>query len=1728
MSQYALASLVQEIDHEVVRLASEDALDSEAVKSVFDRFVKDAPSTMPKDQVWAILSGLVAAHSSQSLTTTLADPLGPAPDDTDWIKLNYDYFLENEMGFIGFAHFYDVVEGNWPRVEDHTLYYEGWAIISYIYSPRRTDALPDTFFRRLADLCQLIADEPVEFVDRRPRFEALICLPYVQESPFLLKVVQYVYGGPSSQNSEPDEGLMSLVGPLAVGVAEAEKLGLHHSLATIGAFLGNRDLINDDPGEFAIAGLQSTTAAHEFYLERTAVVRNGLAWLSFQWVKFREHAHLELPWVTEVVDAMGRLLEKMSAVVASLGSIAGSMVLSVIQHHTSMSKADLLFLTSITLDVLSSVDPRHRVNHKAVWALLWHKARAKMTRAEEMFFSLPVSHFRPSADYGDWSSRMCELMRGVPGADVDTLFRSAPSREVFFPSTTYGLHEYEQWVDKGRTRFVETTRERERYIQSVALGNEIAIDQAYLATAFTAQSSLDRYVVPRPVVSVEDRLLLRETADAMYEEYKDIYELPKPMTVGAVLSASVWKYSAGLPFLPVIRQRATLQRTAWYAAINRAAQAILNGGVFPEVGFHGFPKAQVVALSKLEDRSKLRTVTAGDRITATAVNTLLLERNKRVAPIDYLVLNQIPRREGAFNYVFNKISEDRDFVARIDGRAFDSTVAAEVATIGSVRLYERGIQDANVFNARAAVSIVHAYYEALCHGLIVNLMSGQVIRKTGGGGTGSAATTPDNRDWTRLVLIASFSKTFNVPPADFFKHVTIGNASDDAILGLKKEHAERLHEWLANCRDMFGVEFNFNVTDVVEEVIHLEAVVLSETDIDMYDAVGTAPPTHPLRHSPQRLMLMRSAYRSDRMTTNILRACQVLVESATGHALLTAHSPETYSLVAQDYMEAATELMSCFYTDFAWTIGHSSEGHVNSVHPHFGTEYTSRFLRQAMARTRSKDPSSPAVLEYCRRFDRANRRWLKARPLKSYFEVFRLWTKPEVWNRQRPAHKRWNKVVPYARFSTPFVDLIRLGLVRGQRFFDNIPHALKTLSPEAHELAFSRPFMSYDYIVEMFILRKFCRRNGRLPSDAEFRSEIRKSPFASATDLQSFLIRLSSPRVLVLWASLSADSVPDADKKYWISNDAVQGRLFCLLFWYTIIDIVMNRLVSVPLLGIVVLLFSFWVRYLDQVYSILGLAYWVATGTASIAIANITPRDKYLVQKQVAAILAGLTPRVLTDHWIGVFSFAGYLEVAVDALTYLWHVRSTVETQVLKALSAESNPWIPFLAGVGFGTQTLDHDLITGGTGLGKSTSMIATLISHFLEPRVVLLVPYNVLVQSYTNDFLERRAIHLHRAGDPFELGDYVRLVVCTYTAALGEPKILEWGTAIIGDEYHAAPFSTIIIEHVIGPKKFIAVTATPEGPFCLAKTKIAHAPSVNRFEREERVLVEDMVNVLESLHTLLPEPSSRVLVIHPSRAQLETWHNAVVNLGFTSSILTAGTGDPSVGQVLFATTVVDNGINILPPPALLIDSGVSLIRSRNGTNRDECYQRAYKMHLRPSPRAIVAQRAGRVGRISKGLVLRLCAEVGKPDLISVDWAHYLKYLADMGNIRRPPIQITARRFSIDDPLFEFERGITLADKVLSLMAVVVVSNGGGLIGGLQQERIAMFAPDGDEAQSRQNAHSAACAILNTKTEYPTYLLPLQLLLPQVGLPVSGGHRTTWYYNTFWRLTDSNEITVV
>nr|UZA97544.1 RNA-dependent RNA polymerase [Lentinula eaodes hypovirus 2] len=1450
------------------------------------------------------------------------------------------------------------------------------------------ELLKDLFANHSSATCNEASERVQQILSSCQTRSDIFIRPFIFDDP-LAQPIDPVYDPPLTQDE-----ILKLAGQAAVGMAVG--CDIHESIMQ--SIEMSADFLHDGSVPFCDAESAAYRDLSRYY-ETTKPIRdvfgfclNGITWFR-DFIVRRHHYTFSLMPLHAVFGFLGLLC----SVSISFGARVGVAAIVTLCQMCGVDERIVYDIGGQIAFFIQMLDPAHRANPKPVWALLWKRKRANVSKGEALLFSIMPSTYVKSESYSDWVDQMAQLLTGSD-VDVSKLWRVPPERAVYYPDQTYGLSEYLDLPISVQTHFTETVRERQLLEDSIAAGNGLAIDGAWLARPEHVTASIERYTVERPIVSFGAKAAISSAADALFEHYKELYDMPKPMTVADVMKNSKWKYAAGLPFMPYIRKRQTLQQTSWYDAIARAATKILETGRMPAVGLHGFPKAQVVSAERLiKDPSAMRTVTAGDRITAIAVNTLLMERNKRVGNIDAGLLNMMRRSEGSIVQIGRDIRRFPNIYSG-DATRFDSTVVAEVATVGSVRLYQRGIESFGVYNSKAAVSVVHAYYEALTHGLIVNLIDGSVVWKTGGGGTGSAATTPDNRDWTRMVMIASWALTMGLPARDFFDHVKLTNASDDVFFSVDDQTDAKLQEWINTMKTEYGVRFAFTREENLNNILHLVKVPEEEVDREIYSVLGVDPPVDSLRVSPKRMLLMRSAYRSDRMKLNNAVAATYLADRSTGYQLLSAHSPDIYNLVTQDLIDAQLAYMSEHFATATAMVGRSESGLINDYHIDLGTQRPARSLVKAAKRAARRNPGrSDYEAHYIAEAQRKAKIWLRQRRGKSYRDVMSLWIKTPPPPSDGRSGRRWQRINAVASAIGPLSDLARLGVIKLSTISEIVPKALTSITPEIATLGVNRPFMTWDFTIEQYIWRREFSRIGKAPPISRLHELIRQSPYAAITDIAGFEALLRNETVLRALVAATTSNRTIRGSIWAVSNDAITGRVICILALYTTIDLIIRFMEQRLIFGVFIMAAFGIFRLLDVFYSLQSLAFWVCTGMASLAISNTVPRDKYILQKKLSVILAALVPGFVTDYWFGVFAALPYLAKIVELQAIVpWLILAANTEMSQKVLQQGTGS---FDLALEFWVDNRFEMFLLGGVGSGKSTALPAALAHLYPRTQLVVLVPTNALVTNYVNDFLEdNRVLRVHREY-PRDTKFVHNLVVMTYAQFWRRVGQLAINPIVLFDECHVASNDIFLAyqECKTMDVRCIYLTATFGGEFC------AYLPHVVRYQQPDRVMpfirsapvvIPDTGNLNSDYVTAVrkaiadgAEPHS-IMSYHPSIKTLRLWSTAFTGMGTPIRFITADHTDASSRSAVFVTGVVAMGANIRPPPKVLIyapkilvpvhrypidDHGVITIKSGDLLNH-------ISLVYVDMPAVDKHQLEGRVGREANGSIYIIGNAVGSP----------------------------------------------------------------------------------------------------------------------------------------------------
>ncbi|AZF86112.1 polyprotein [Sclerotium rolfsii hypovirus 7] len=1388
-------------------------------------------------------------------------------------------------------------------------------------------------------------------------------------------------GEAHTANLQPDD-----MDAIAVLMAYAKKAGGTSLEAITEAVLNSKDILHPRSRPVLLGSDKRLTAMVEGFVSATQPIRSSVQYLArgVYYARLWLHSDPVASAILKPFDAIFALIGFLAAmfinvalrlITFAIASLGGSKLLPV-----GTAKE---VLTAIGV-FLTAMDPRHRYKPKSAWALLWQRSRLLLTKGEALLFNLSNFSHEHSANYHDWAAKMIELLDSS-GVDSSKLSLFPPTRAVFYPRRPVGIREYNDIVKVADVKFTEMANARRNMMQSLERGNPLAIDGAWLARPEDITASLLRYTVPRPSMSSHARTALTHAAEAIFEHHPELYRNPQPMDVKSVLLKSKWKYSAGLPFLPLIKKRETLRHSAWFNAIEVACNRIIESGKMPSVALHGFPKAQVNDMEKLlANPAKVRSVTAGDRITGTVFNTLLLERNKRVPPAHYGHINMLRRSEGGVKFLEEHLST-HPYVYSGDGRAFDSTAASEVSTVGSTELYRLGLAGGFTFNEKAATSLVRSYYEGLTTGIIVNLLNGDEIVKTGGGGTGSVATTPDNRDWVELVFLAAWGMVSNSDPKTFYDHFVLAHASDDVLFSVSEYGNSMMQQWVDCIRTEFGPDFTFALEKDVDNLIHLKRVSISDQDAKLYERLSMQVPEIGFRHDPNRLMFMRSAYRSDRARADKEVMAAHVAERSCGFQLLCAHSPTEYDIVTRDLADANLEYALLFFKGARANLHLDANGLAIDC----TVEVTDFRPANHVKRLASRYGVGSNAAEWISKRQKAALRSLKQRRGSSYARVFETWVKPPPPTNESKAYRRWLSYRSAANAFNPLLDLLRLTANKIDFALSFVPSSLIKSTPEPIAPRFSRPFSTFDFIIEQYIYRREFIRTGETVSFERMGTLIRESPYAAATDISAFYSVLSYPGALDALHRSIKTNAHVYSPVYWPSNDALQMSVLVYMAWYTAIDIAINATKAVPLIGVFVLLAFSAYRWLDVIYSLQSLAFWLCTGSASLAISNSAPKDKYALQKVFAAILTAATPSAITWYVPGIFKAIGGLAGLIELQTFIPNLVQSVHATAVAELKAVPPEAFEHFHRVWDSTTPMI--ILDAPTGTGKSTSLPASILARFPRSQLVLLLPFNRLVSDYENVFSLGFSISRVLRETPRDVVFTERLVVMTPGQFnRRQHQFRSPSTIVILDEAHL--WSTEAAAAADAAQKagmpIIFCTGTP-GHFLASplfgELPILKAPRRVSFERK-------ILPALPSFEQAVSEVVARgylgseLLVYDPAISVLEAYVSQYEGLGVTCKLITSSKPDTRRPAAAFATGVIQVGANISPPPSVMIASVEHLVPVVNNS-----------LHIRDTgvvqvpvheiTTAIVMSRAkmpaheqhqlfSRVGREKDGLVIPLASK--------------------------------------------------------------------------------------------------------------------------------------------------------
>lgn len=1172
--------------------------------------------------------------------------------------------------------------------------------------------------------------------------------------------------------------------------------------------------------------------------------------------------------------------------------------------------------------IISALLPESRRRAKAVWALLAAQNWTQLSPAEMFALGCRVMNEPTSEmDYYAWAQSRLEAMKAM-GIDLDCV-PDVPIRGFRLPvKPTVAIQELsalaplmpsETQINPIATDFVK---------KLVAMGITPGIDGMWFATNERIAKSINRYDVERPPVDEHIRVAVLRSAHALADKYPAMYRNAKYLTPQAALNKVKVKYSPGLPFIPRFRDRKELKKVGILDAIAKEAERLLREGVHPGTFAHCFVKSDIIGLQKLLDGKNIRTVVASDLLSNVLLYIATVEPTRRQPPIDSFVMNAVPRTEGGFRPFYDTLKTYKH-VIQADAKEFDSKLAPVLTVDGLVELRSIGYDGSLI--QPVATSQIMASYVAMKYAGLINLDDGVVHRHTGGLMTGQGNTSVDNRDCFRMMWIAAWSIVTDRDPIEFFDRNVIGNAGDDDAIGTNQpELTERI---LQTIRNNFGVEI------IVEQegfenlnLVGLHPGPVPASSIKYYHINGHPIPNYAIAADPAALLAKRTEYRARVAGFKDVAFLMKHLDGVIGSTYQTAHLPEIYGLMADEYEREVTYVLLRFYKNIKVEKMFDEDQNIVSLFIHLGTE-------------RERYAGSTKNL----------RLWLKQHRFPAYNDIMRIALKPQdvALTKMHKDHRKllgWNPALPQATRLLYGMISVREAMYRW------IPNHVVRSLPEFKGEDPTFVMRNVDYTIAKFTWLSLYAKTKRVPKAALFRTALRENPYGSAEDPVGFLVWLSNADHL--------QELIDTD----LEHLRAQMVVITIIYWF--VEEIFKGTRNIPVLAIAFNLYAFTMRDINRLYAALNYIYLISTGRSSALISNMTPPDAYAWVKQFSVIASSIFPR---KWYYYMLPGVKYIVAPLPRIVELWAAgdafvqpRPYISLRNLIDIPAD---WATLVGQIE--SRVIDDDnieplLVVAPTGTGKSTAFVAALFRRVgVTSTIWLICPTIVSRDEYQNDFLLSGSFQI-LAKDIINDGSR-RLKILTYGHAR-QRLASEYspGDILIFDEIHLGEVEMIALWIKFSHAKRIQVTATPNpATMPLTVHTYTYAGS-RRFGTRVKRMNMGFADLWPTICDAEPHHASRALIVCPTLAKVDAIVNTLGRLSQVGQRLTSLEPMVPKSGIIVATTIVDTAVTIEPAPTCLVDLGLTLSINYDFNG---FWPNATPMEVPTGPRTHT-QRLGRVGR--------------------------------------------------------------------------------------------------------------------------------------------------------------------
>lgn len=882
--------------------------------------------------------------------------------------------------------------------------------------------------------------------------------------------------------------------------------------------------------------------------------------------------------------------------------------------HLPLNQAFAIICTLDTQRTRTRVKPAHAPLFKGATPPIWGVARVRFPGHKDPSFKVGGARMMPFEDAVNMHIR--HLCNYVDPADVR--YTDKLGREHFLglnPSDVLSRTNLVRRIN--RNPYVDTYVSPHAYSTSLYADIPRGYDGLKVATPDNVYESMQRYG-PRDETPNLTRDERREIAEALFWQNPELY-------AHAELSQKYVKNlhaSAGFPLLHMgtkqdmkrFLHNGTTRHGKRYSTnlLTTLCRAGLESWRNPEwpIGIsHVFPKSQVLKAEKLDVPGNLRTIVGVPLFNQVRGRLVHGDINDRRDPWGAPGKPGMPMTGRAFDRMLTNALAHK-FHHCLDGTKYDSTVKKQILDV-SVELRKMGFawhpDRELIFDALDVVR------DTVFNSWLVNVVAEQdsdlrSMYKYGGIATGHESVTEDNTETLQVVVIATLSRLWNMPPSAVMANIMLENVGDDNFLhesiGIDKAEFSRI------AKDLTGVEFRFESSgESVEgqEFLRKTGFLLTEDErmellnAGVEDVDGLK---FRITHDRTTLLMRYANLRIDGHTaftmTNVNKFLryEFLLERQVGYVQLCAHYKDVYDFIVAD----RERLLA------------------------LGVERRDITVAQATKLRTSKRLRLP-----------------------SYSMILQKWYAP------LPSDESRKGLTSYLQASYDYVNVSAYEIDRSLRRYRR---ALMSLDPEFWDVPDPMPsdlpvaltgVWRSEFEVEEFVFwreveRGYVDSNGKVdmtraltcPAESTMTELLRQSPFFGQTDCHAFyLARVPAlEERMVLWSNQikALPELSDTERmslKYDLVIDEVLRCRFRMTLLSIIYSVLATGVSSLPagLLSIGPLVLDLVLQGQRRFYSWLSYSHWLDQGCGSHEISNLSPKDAYGFYKFLAIKLLARVPR---------------------------------------------------------------------------------------------------------------------------------------------------------------------------------------------------------------------------------------------------------------------------------------------------------------------------------------------------------------------------------------------------------------------------------------------------------------------------------------------------------------------